>query len=207
MSSKGHTKKVMDRINGLTSGHPFIPSDFSDIADAHTIRRILQRAVDSGEIDRVMRGVYVKPEWSSLLNRKVSPSADSIAHTIARGKGWTIAPNGNSALNLLGLSTQVPAVWTYVSDGPYAEYDYGKIKIQFKHTANKDSTGMSSTSALVVQALKAIGKENVDMPMLEKISARLSKDEYRTLLAETERTTAWVRSAILKMNDIGGWDK
>ena len=27
---------------------------------------------------------------------------------------WTIAPCGNTALNLLGLSTQVTAVWSYI---------------------------------------------------------------------------------------------
>ena len=27
---------------------------------------------------------------------------------------WTIAPCGNTALNLLGLSTQVAAVWSYI---------------------------------------------------------------------------------------------
>lgn len=45
---------------------------------------------------------------------------------IARKYNWTIAPSGNTALNLLGLSTQVPSKWKYVSYG----FSFGNIVIE-----------------------------------------------------------------------------
>ena len=46
-----------------------------------------------------------------------------MAKAIARNYNWTIAPTGDAALNLLGISTQVPSKWEYVSSGPYKEYN------------------------------------------------------------------------------------
>ena len=63
---------------------------------------------------------------------------------------------------MLGLSTQVTAVWSYISDGPYKTYEWDKTKIEFKHRTNKEVTGLSPMTILVIQALKTLGKEHVD---------------------------------------------
>jgi hypothetical protein len=69
-------------------------------------------------IRRVIRGVYDKPKYSTLLQEYSAPNPNEIADALARNYSWTIAPTGNTALNLLGLSTQVPANWSYISSGP-----------------------------------------------------------------------------------------
>ena len=86
-------------------------------------------------------------------------------------------PNGDTALNLLGLSTQVPAEWTYVSDGPYKEYLLGKTTIRLKRTASKDISKLSYNRALLVQAIKAIGKEHLDSATKRKIAKLMTDDE------------------------------
>ena len=45
-------------------------------------------------------------------------------------------------INMLGLSTQVTAVWSYISDGPYKNYGWDKTKIEFKHRINKEVTSL-----------------------------------------------------------------
>ena len=63
---------------------------------------------------------------SDLLNTNNPPP-----QALARSYHWTIAPCGNTALNLLGLSTQVTAVWSYISDGPYETYELNSTKLEF----------------------------------------------------------------------------
>ena len=46
-----------------------------------------------------------------------------LPRALAHSYHWTIAPCGNTALNLLGLSTQVTAVWSYISNEPYKTYE------------------------------------------------------------------------------------
>ena len=38
------------------------------------------------------------------------------------------APYSNTALNMLGLSTQVTAVWSYISDSPYKTYEWNVVR-------------------------------------------------------------------------------
>ncbi len=77
-----------------------------------------------------MRGVYDKPAYSNLLQEVAAPDPEQIAEALARSYNWTIAPSGNTALNLLGLSTQVPANWVFISSGPYKKYEFGSVKLE-----------------------------------------------------------------------------
>ena len=130
-------KQIRTRIENATPGEIFIPADFSDLAEARRITMCLGRLYEDGTLDKVKRGIYMKPRYSSLLNQSVPPREDAVAKAIARNYGWTIVPCGDTALNILGLSTQIPAVWLYVSDGPYDTYETDGIRFQFKHTDRK----------------------------------------------------------------------
>jgi len=129
---------------------------------------------------------------------------DALAQAIARNHNWTIAPSEQSALNALGLSTQVPATWKYISDGPYTSYELDGALIQFKRTTNKNISSMSPTSRLIVQALKALGKDEITDEALEKIAARLTKEDAKRLVDDTPRTTAWIRDAIREIGKMRG---
>ena len=123
-----------------------------------------------------------------------------IAKAIARNYGWTIIPCGDTALNTLGLSTQVPATWLYVSDGPYKKYQADGITWQFKHTDNKNEIiEVSYKTALVVQALKALGKDSVTDDHIMHLSSKLTQDEKAIMLTESQRVTAWVYEIIKKI--------
>lgn len=64
---------------------------------------------------------------------------------------------------------------------------------------------MSRTTLLVVQALKALGREGVDDSAIEQIARRLNSREKAALLEETQRSTAWIRQAVRKIAE-GGKD-
>jgi hypothetical protein len=193
-------EQVKARIQSAKDGSVFIPSDFFDIAEAVKINMCLNRLEETGELQRVMRGIYAKPRYSVLLNKNVPPRSDDIAKAIARNYGWTIVPCGDTALNMLGLSTQVPAVWIYISDGPYKTYKTDGMTLKFKHTDNKNEiTNISYKTALVVQALKALGKVNVTDKELQIISKLLSDEEKAQMLMEAKRVTAWVYELIRKI--------
>ena len=100
---------------------------------------------------------------------------------------------------MLGLSTQVTAVWSYISDGPYKSYKWDKTKIEFKHRTNKEITGLSPKTILVIQALKTLGNENVDDKTIRVLSRRLNEEEKNLLLEEGTEATDWIYSAIKKI--------
>ena len=160
----------------------------------------LNRLTENGELNRIMRGVFAKPRYSNLLNTNVPPRSDDMAKAIARNYGWTVVPCGDTALNMLGLSTQVPTVWLYVSDGPYKTYEADGITLKFKHTDNKNEiTAVSYQTALVIQALKALGKENITDKEIRKLSKILSQSKKQKMLADSQRITDRVYGYIKKI--------
>lgn len=195
----GYMQKIRTQILSSEDGTVFIASDFADIADNAAIRQALLRLSQSGIIRRIIRGVYEKPKYSKLLDEYVAVSPDAVAKALARSYHWTIAPCGNTALNLLGISTQVTAVWSYISDGPYKTYEWNSTKLEFKHRTNKEITGLSYMTSLVIQALKTLGKSNVTPDIIQILSEKLSDDEKKACLKEATEATDWVYDTIRKM--------
>ena len=198
MNRPDYLQKIQNQIQSAPKGQVFITSDFKHIADTQALNKVLSRLAEHGTLRRIVRGIYEYPEYSAFLQEYVSPDPDKVARAIARNFGWTIAPCGNTALNMLGLSPQVPAVWSYVSDGPYKTYEFGAVTLQFKHTTNKEITGISPKSTLVIQAIKTLGKENL-LEAIKRLKKLLSPEEKQILLSETQYTTAWIYEAVKKI--------
>ena len=195
----GYMQEIRARILAAEDGAVFVAPDFADIADTATIRQGLKRLYQSGIIRRIIRGIYEKPKYSKLLDEYVAADPDAVAKALARCYHWTIAPCGNTALNLLGLSTQVTAVWSYISDGPYKTYEWNSTKLEFKHRTNKEITGLSYMTSLVIQALKTLGRTNVTAEIRQTLSEKLSEDEKQACLKEATESTDWVYDTIRKM--------
>ena len=127
--------KIVSRIYGRGRGWVFGANDFSAEFERSTVDWVFYNLVASGTIRRVYRGIYDYPKYSELLEQELSPDFDQVAQAFARKFNWRIQPSGDAALNLLGLSTQVPGRLVYLSDGPNRQYhvgDIGSFTLEFK---------------------------------------------------------------------------
>ena len=186
-------------IEKKESGTVFLTSDFTDLATTTTVRKYLGRQVEEKNIRRIMDGVYEKPVYSNLLNEYIPANPEKVAYAIARSFRWTIAPCGDVALNKLGLSTQVPVVWSYISDGPYRKFSWDNITLSFRHRANREISFMSETTTLVVEALKTLGKDRVDDGIILSLRNRLPKEEKKKMLEEATGVSEWIYTVIRKV--------
>lgn len=180
-------------------GSVVIPKDFLDLASHETVRQVLSRLAKEGTIRRLLRGVYEYPTFSTMLNAPANPDPDAIAQAIARAHGWTIVPAGETALNILGLSTQVAAQWQYFSDGPSKKYTWEGGVFILKHRTNKETTKLSPKTALVVQALKTLGEDNVNDTVLATLRAKLNSSERARAFREARYATSWVYEIIKRL--------
>lgn len=201
MNRPNYLQQIREYISTKGPGTVFIPADFASITDADRISMCLTRLEKSGMIRRIMRGIYDYPEFSQLLNEYVAPDPEKVAQAIARNYGWTIIPCGDTALNLLGLSTQVPANWQYISNGPYKAYSYDRITITFKRTTNRKISGLSYKTRLVIQAIQALGKDHITDSIVERLTNNLSQEEKATLLSESKYVPDWIYSVIKQICD------
>lgn len=192
MKRPDYLNQIRGNIERAEAGSVFVSTDFTDITDKKTVNMGLIRLADEGLIKKILFGVYYKPEFSELLGETVAPSPNKVAHALARNFGWTIAPCGDTALNLLGLSTQVSSQWVYVSDGAYKEYSFDNTVIKFKRTTNKEISKLSYKTALTIQALKALGKDNVSEQIICRLKKALSEEDKEKMLTEAKSATSWV---------------
>lgn len=191
--------KVISRIYGRGRGWAFTKIDFVSEFGEDNIHKSLSSLEKSGRIRRVCRGVYDYPRYSDLLKQDLSPDMDQVAQALARKFNWRIFPSGDVALNLLGLSTQVPAKWVYLSDGPNREYKLDKQTLSFKKTVLKDLGFSLRESGLIVQALKALGKEHVDAKVITSLRNRLNAKDCKRILNDTRTVTSWIYKIIKQL--------
>jgi hypothetical protein len=192
-------KQILSRIYGRGRGWAFTKTDFVAEFGEANIHQALSSLARAGKIRRVCRGVYDYPRQSELLGQAVSPDIDQVAQALARKLNWRIQPSGDAALNLLGLSTQVPGKWVYLSDGPSRQYKVGRHTLAFRKSALKDAGFKYRESGLMVQALKALGKERVDRAAIETLRKRLARKDCERVLKDTRAVTGWIYQIIKRV--------
>ena len=194
--------QIEDRIKNYPYGSAFSASDFLDIADANSVSQALFRLEKDGEIRRVINGIYDKPAYSQLIQEYGVPRIDKIAEALARRFNWNIAPSGDTALNLLHVSTQVPNAWEYVSDGPYRNYVIGETPLRFKHVMPREINGYSAITVMMIQAIRAIGKGNMTQEQMDRFSSVITAEDREVLLNEARTASGWIYKEIKNICEV-----
>ena len=196
MTDRSTEEKVLRRIHARGKGWAFSARDLADLGSRPTIDSALHRLESKGSIRRVIRGIYDRPQFSEVLSTELSPDLNQVAQALARKFRWRIQPSGAVALNLLHLSTQVPARAVYLSDGPNRSYKVGRAALVFDHTALKEAGFRLPESGLIVQALKSLGQQHVTPEITAKIRAWLEPRLREPVLADAATATGWVYAAL-----------
>lgn len=190
-------EKVFYFISGHGRGWAFSSNDLINKFDRQQIDSTLSDLVKEKKIRRVSRGIYDYPKYSELLQKELSPDIEQVARAIGRKFNWRIEVSGESALNILNLSTQIQAKYIYLSDGPNKSYKlFNDVEIEFKKSVLKDIGFKYKESSLIVQALKSLGKEHISDEIIEKIKEQIEPKMVEKILKDTQSTTVWVYEVI-----------
>lgn len=191
-------EQILAEIRGKKQGWAFSATDFIQKYKRENIDVALTDLFKSGDIRRVIRGIYDYPMYSSILGRQTAPDIHQIAKALARKFNWSIYPDGDTALNYLGLSTQMVAKTMYLSDGPSKKYDVNGMSLEFKHISKKELTQGSENATLVIQAIRATGEKQITDDFIKRLSAKFSNAEWGKIASESSYTTTWIYDVIKK---------
>jgi uncharacterized protein DUF6088 len=192
--------QVLKKIKSAKKGTLFFVENFLFAGNAKAVNKALERLVGKGEIKRVATGIYTRPEKNKLLG-EITPSLEDIAAAIARRDKARIVPTGIYALNTLGLSTQVPLKAVYLTDGAARKITIGKRTILFKKATPKNLSAIGQISKLVIQALKAIGKDKLSIDEEQKILKLLRKENPKHLEHDIILAPEWIRKIMRKAQE------
>lgn len=196
--------KIENKVKKYRRGKIFFIDDFAALGTPDAVKKSLQRLVQSGLLERLANGIYWYPKKEKeLYGVKISgkPALDEIARAIAKRDKARIVPTGIHALNLLNISTQVPANVVYLTDGAARRVSIGNGKgILFKHTAEvKRLSYKSEFLMLLVSALREIGENKATPEQLEIIKSNFSKITKQEFETDIKLIPVWIRKILLSL--------
>ncbi|MBO6169894.1 MAG: hypothetical protein J6O51_07985 [Bacteroidales bacterium] len=160
------TKDIYGRIASLEGGSVIFASDFLDLCTERQAGRVLTELEAKGEIKRLARGIYCKP----IVTRfgPLYPDVSKIVEAVVQRDHAQVLPSGYTAANMLGLSTQVPMAYMFITSGSSRQLTVDGKTINLQRAVPRNFAYKTRLAALIVQALKATGAENIGP---EEISA------------------------------------
>lgn len=189
--------RIMKRARASGRGGVFTPSDFLDVAARATVDQALSRLAKNGKLRRLARGLYDFPKVHPQLG-PLSPTPDDVAQALARETGSQVQIAGARAANALGLSTQVPAKSTYLTDGPSRRVVLGKRVVDLRHASPKHLIAPGSAAGTVVQALRHVGAIRA-ADVAQVASRRLSASDKKMLASNAIQAPAWMRPTLVSI--------
>ncbi len=190
--------RIENQIKSMKRGSILFPSNFDEIGNVEVVKKSLLRLENKNFLIRLAHGIYLYPKQDKLLG-DLYPTIEEIATAIAERDKARIIPTGTTALNKLGLSTQIPMNIVFLTDGAPRSIVVGKRTIKFKRTSPKNVAVKGEITSLIIQALKEIGKDNVTAEQLEKIKIHLEKEKQEIIEHDAKLAPVWI-STIMKNN-------
>jgi len=193
--------KILKRMKKCGRGKAFFVSDFETYGEAKAVSKALSKLVKKQTLIKLATGIYYYPKIDKKLGLGVlMPSLDSVAEAIARRDKARIAPTGLYALNRLGLSTQVPANYVFLTDGSPRRIKIGNGKgILFKHTAPKNLAFKSDVAMLATFALKEITQERVTQEHLDRLKYVFRQVPQEQILQDSRLMPEWIKKLIIRL--------
>jgi len=186
--------KILNKIKKCGRGKLYSASDFAVYGSAVSVAKALERLTRKGGLVRIARGLYCYPKIDRKFGLGIQyPTINEIAESEAR-----VVPTGMHALNVLGLSAQVPMNYVFYTDGNSRTVNlFNGRKLRFKRVALKNLAYQNKTLMLAVFALKEIGRPQVTeehTAQLKTIFARIPKS---SILPDLRLVPAWIRKIIM----------
>ena len=188
------TEAIRAGIRDLPRGKPFTSAHFLKHGARGSVDRALSRLVREGYIQRVSRGVFVRPRTSRFVGT-VRPDVLEVVEAIACRTGETVQIHGAEAARRLRLSTQVPTAPVFLTSASSRAIRVGNITVKMIHTSNRRRLQFAGeTTGLALCALWYLGKDNVTPETVATIKSVLSPVEFEKL--RSADMPAWMTTAL-----------
>lgn len=160
-------KEIRNTISQNGPNKLYMVCDFAHLNNDGLVTRTLSRLEKEGVLIRLSQGLYLYPSRNKF--GVLRPSIEDIAYAIAEKDKAHIIPSGLTALNKLGLSTQVAMNAVFLTDATARELVIGNRKIIFKRSAPRNFAYKTDLFPLIVAAMKELGKDGVTDEQVDHI--------------------------------------
>ncbi|KAF0254328.1 DUF6088 family protein [Pseudomonas putida] len=187
-------ESIFNRIKHMPKGKPFAGALFAQAGTRASVDKALSRMVLKGSLERVARGVYMRPKQSEYTGRKVRANPIQVMEAVARARGETIQVHGAEAVRRLGLSTQMQVLPTYYTSGKTREIRVGSAVVRLRHVSSQRLQQAGTKVGVALTALLYLGRQELTELVAQKVANSLSSEEFNKLMACN--MPEWMRLAL-----------
>lgn len=177
----------------MPKGRIFSIRRFAALGTKSAISKACARLVNTGELERVYRGIYMRPKRSPYTGW-VRPSVLDLVKLVAMQNHWMLQTHGANAVRGFELSTQMPLIPIYYTSGPSRSLFVGNAEVRLVHAAPMAMQHPGTRVGMAISALLYLGKGGSGPNCVAKIKRALSPGELVTLM--TCRMPKWMRKAL-----------
>ncbi len=182
---------VFSRIKRWGRGSVVLPANFLDLGSRQAVGIALHRLEKAKTIRRLARGVYDYPIEDPLLG-ELSPTIEAITKALTQRDQMKLQPSGAYALNLLGLSEQVPAKIVFLTEGESRTLKIGPMTIQLRRTTPRNMATAGRLTGLIIQSFRSLGKDHVTQARIDKLKSNIPSKRRKDLLKDLALAPAWM---------------
>ncbi len=200
MNKEGYieeSRTLKSRIKALPDDSVLFRSDYPEY-HSEFVGSTLAELAESGVLFKMAQGIYVKPRKSRF--GLVLPSIEKIVQAIAMRDNAEVLPSGTTALNALGLSTQIPMNYSYLTSGSERTIKLANRQVVLKRGVPKNFCYKTRLIALLTQALRALKQENIGDSELQIIRELINKEtDKKNLAKDVDAMPGWMKRIIKPM--------
>lgn len=185
--------RIAQRVKRLPKGLPFSISRFTGFGTKNAVSKAIARLVNRGELERVYRGIYMRPK-PGLYVARARPNLWELISVIARQKHLSLQIHGANAVRRFGLSTQMPLIPIYYTNGASRSVFIGKAEVRLIHAAPMVMQHAGTEAGMAISALFYLGKEGATPECTAAIKKALRPDDLIKLM--TSKMPKWMLIAL-----------
>ena len=180
-------------------GRIFFAQEYYDRWPESSVRFCLGSLAADGQIARLARGVFCYPRLAEYGMQMMLPSSDEIAQAVAEKSRVRIAPCGDQAAYLVGLTGFQFTTSTYLTDGAPRKINLSNGRtIVFQHTSEMRIFAFGSRKMqLLSNGIRAVGKMNIGTQEKEPIKFHLGSISAEDFYKDLPLCPEWVRDLLL----------
>jgi L-asparaginase II len=155
-------RSIAKRIQYMPKGRPFLGGLFAQSGSRASVNKALSRLVKAGALERVVRGVYMRPK-ASMYTGAVRASPLTVMRLMTKANGETVQVHGAEAVRLMGLSTQMQVLSTSYTSGSTRKIHVGTATVRLQHASKNRFQHAKTKVAVALTALHNVGKEALSL--------------------------------------------
>ena len=179
----------MEHAEAAPEATPICPPALLHLGQRAAVNQALSRLARAGRLMRICQGVYMLPIETRF--GRCAPSIEKSLRSLAALWGETIVPNGGSAANWLGLTTQNPIRSVYLTSGRSRRLHFGKHPVELRHAPRWQLAAPHRIAGVAIRALAWLGPEEVE-DGLDVVLPKLSGDDLEEFAAARAVMPRWM---------------